>query len=444
MIHHINILSLIKCEISNKFIGLWDRVSTRVKSHTPHANPLLSTMAGTSLRHFIKHLPCTILSQLPIPCPLLTRLPIFSSLSGLSSFNHLSLCTGKLTRQWSRHCSLYASVSASMPVATAQDAPTAGSGVAPYCSVLIRCRKDEADMLGEALLSFGAGSVSMDEHGDYENSDEVSICSVFTGCQDVEACICQAADSIGLKRIPTFELLKYNPYDWIKRTQESFDPVEVTKGFWIVPEWKTPPDFQATNIILNPGLAFGTGEHATTKLCLLLLHDSIKGGEHVLDYGTGSGILSIAALKLGATLSVGVDIDPQAVTAASQNAILNNIGPDRLKLNLVPDRYLSTTGVKMKVDPQEEKFVTEGAFTNKNSFDIVVANILLRPLLELADDIVSHAKEGGLVGLSGILSEQLPQVTKCYSEFLDDISVSELDDWAVVSGTKKRSSPVNV
>ncbi|KAL9275187.1 hypothetical protein AKJ16_DCAP26883, partial [Drosera capensis] len=130
-------------------------------------------MAGTSLRHFVKHLPCRILSHLPIPSPLLTHLPIISSLSGLSSFNHLSLCNGKLTRQWSRHCTLYASVPASMLVAATQDAPTAGSGVAPYCSVLIRCRKDEADMLGEALLSFGAGSVSMDETNDYENSDEV-------------------------------------------------------------------------------------------------------------------------------------------------------------------------------------------------------------------------------------------------------------------------------
>ncbi|KAK6241597.1 hypothetical protein SCA6_006986 [Theobroma cacao] len=121
----------------------------------------------------------------------------------------------------------------------------------------------------------------------------------------------------------------------MKLKQESFDSVEVTEGFWIVPEWKTPPDVQAMNIILNPRLAFGTGEHSTTRLCLLLLQRLIKGGECFLDYGTGSGILSIAALKFGAFLFVGIDIEPLAITFARQNAALNNIGPEKLQLRLI-------------------------------------------------------------------------------------------------------------
>lgn len=306
----------------------------------------------------------------------------------------------------------------------------------PYLSALIRCRKDVADPLSEALLCFGASSVSMDEYEEYENSDEVSLCSIFTGVGDVSTCISRAADSIGME-MPDFELLKYNPYDWIKRTQESFDPIEVIKGLWIVPEWKTPPDAHATNIILNPGLAFGTGEHATTKLCLLMLHETVKGGELFLDYGTGSGILSIAALKLGAALSVGVDIDPQAITAASQNAELNNIGPEKLKLLLVPTKDGASSVNEEAQEDSDAESAGDKVLMHKDQFDIVIANILLNPLLDLADEIVSHARAGATIGLSGIIHDQVPSVVGRYSQFLEDISVSEMEDWACIKGRKK-------
>lgn len=312
----------------------------------------------------------------------------------------------------------------------------------PYLSALIRCRKDVADPLSEALLCFGASSVSMDEYEEYENSDEVSLCSIFTGVGDVSSCISRAADSIGME-MPDFELLKYNPYDWIKRTQESFDPIEVIKGLWIVPEWKTPPDAHATNIILNPGLAFGTGEHATTKLCLLLLHETVKGGELFLDYGTGSGILSIAALKLGAALSVGVDIDPQAITAASQNAELNNIGPEKLKLLLVPTKDSASAVNEEAQEDSDAESAGDKVLTNKDQFDIVIANILLNPLLDLADEIVSHARAGATIGLSGIIRDQVPSVVLRYSQFLEDISVSRMEDWACIKGRKKGQPNAN-
>ncbi|GMH24272.1 hypothetical protein Nepgr_026115 [Nepenthes gracilis] len=386
-------------------------------------------MSGASLGNFIKHLACTLYAQLPRGSRRMLHQSHFYSSSSSIVFRRPSSPTARFGQQW-RPCSLAASVSSK---AASQNSSTV-SGVPPYSSVLIRCRKDVADVLSEALLSFGASSVSMDEHDDYENSDKVSICSIFTDCEDVDACISHAADSIGLEETPTFEVLKYNPYDWIKRTQESFDPVEVTKGLWIVPVWKTPPDIWATNVILNPGLAFGTGEHATTKLCLLVLHRSIRGGELFLDYGTGSGILSIAALKLGAALSVGVDIDPQAITAAHQNALLNNIEPDKLKLHLV-----SGNDSPILRDPELQKFVRVGIPADKNAYDVVIANILLNPLLDLADEIVSHAKHGAVVGLSGILSEQVDLVIECYSRFLENITVSEKDDWACVTGTRIRS-----
>ncbi|KAF9590164.1 hypothetical protein IFM89_031768 [Coptis chinensis] len=127
---------------------------------------------------------------------------------------------------------------------------------------------------------------------------QICISSIYTDCQDVGSCISHAADSIGLTEIPSYKVIADDNDEWIRKTQESFVPVELTEDFWIVPEWTKPPGEQARNIILNPGLAFGTGDHPTTKLCLLLLHGLIKGGEIFLDYGTGSGILGIAAVKI--------------------------------------------------------------------------------------------------------------------------------------------------
>ncbi|KAH9802512.1 Ribosomal protein L11 methyltransferase-like protein [Citrus sinensis] len=322
-------------------------------------------------------------------------------------------------------------------------------------------------MFSEALLCFGASSTSVDEHDNDadENSEEIYIDSIFPECEDVDECILNAANSIGLKEIPRYEVRMGEQCNWIKKTQQSFHPVEVTKGLWIVPEWGAPPksyeliaseslnffneepsfgnhnvdDVQATNIILNPGLAFGSGEHATTKLCLLLLRRLIKGGELFLDYGTGSGILGIAAIKFGAAMSVGADIDPQAIKSAHQNAALNNIGPKKMKLHLVPDRTF-TASMNERVDGVVEDLSSHKirGISQTEKYDVVIANILLNPLLQLADHIVSYAKPGAVVGISGILSEQLPHIINRYSEFLEDILVSEMDDWTCVSGKKKR------
>ncbi|XP_059661490.1 uncharacterized protein LOC132307683 isoform X2 [Cornus florida] len=300
----------------------------------------------------------------------------------------------------------------------------------PYISVSIHCPKDVADMFSESLLCFGASSTSMDEQDIYEHNAEVCISSIFFNCQDVDECISHAADSIGLKEIPRYEVIMGDHSDWIKKTQESFQPVEVTEGLWIVPEWRTPPDLQATNIILNPGLAFGTGEHPTTKLCLLLLHGLIKGGELFLDYGTGSGILAIAALK--------------AITSARQNATLNHIEPEKMQLHLVPNKPSPPlTNELLCRGVEGPNPCGTGVITETGKYDVVIANILLNPLLDLADHIVSYAKPGAVVGVSGIISEQIPFIMERYSQFLEGISVSTMDDWACVTGTKKRNLTVS-
>ncbi|CAN6842252.1 unnamed protein product [Brassica oleracea] len=317
---------------------------------------------------------------------------------------------------------------------------------APYLSVRIHCPKHVVDPFSEALLCFGASSVAVDEDDDDEEDEDVTsgsslaskeICieSIFPVNEEVKMCISQAANSIGLKEIPKFKVEMGDEQDWVTKNQasllscitllvhvlqESFQPIEIAERLWIVPEWTSPPVAEGVNIILNPGLAFGTGEHPTTKLCLLLLQSLIKGGEAFLDYGTGSGILAIAALKFGAASSAGVDIDPLAIKSASHNAALNNIPLEKLELHLAPS------------DNREIPL-------RKEQFDVVIANILLNPVMELADHILSFAKPGATIGISGILSEQLSSVKERYSPLLEDISVATIGDWVCMSGTKKRS-----
>ncbi|KAM5586103.1 hypothetical protein ABKV19_005144 [Rosa sericea] len=344
------------------------------------------------------------------------------------------------TTQKPRHLSRPNSLTAAYisTSSSSSETPLAQPFALPFQSVNIRCQRHVSDMLQEALLCFGASSTSVDEDDDYEDSDEICITSIFPEGEDVNTCISCAADSISLKEIPSYEVTIGEQYDWIKKTQESFHPVEITEGLWIVPAWKTPPDAQATNIILNPGLAFGTGEHPTTKLCLLLLHGLIKGGEQFLDYGTGSGILAIAAVKFGAALSVGIDIDPQAITSARQNATLNNIGPEQMQLYLVPSENCSTWTDPCGNVEERSAFVAE-AISETDNYDVLIANILLNPLMDLADQIVSYAKPGAVIGLSGILSEQLPYIIERYSRFLEGVSTTEMDGWACVHGRKKQN-----
>ncbi|KAK2968422.1 hypothetical protein RJ640_004428 [Escallonia rubra] len=269
--------------------------------------------------------------------------------------------------------------------------------------------------LGSITATFGTSSSSSTDTP-ATNSPASPYLSVHIRChQDVHRSISHAVDSIDLTEAPTYDVIMGYQSDWIKETQESFHPVEVTEGIWIVPEWRTPP------------------------LCLLLLHNLIKGGEFFLDYGTGSGILAIAALKFGAALSVGLDVDPQAITASRQNAALNNIGPEKLQLLLVPSKndppVIDKTAMN---DVERQNSSGMGIISETEKYDVVIANILLNPLLDLADHIVSYAKPGAVVGLSGIISEQLPHIMERYSQLLEGVTVSEMEDWACVSGIKKK------
>ncbi|CAL1386342.1 unnamed protein product [Linum trigynum] len=384
-----------------------------------------------SKSHFIKHLSFNLNRALVHrPPPLLPLPSLVNTTKPDYPFFRRSCFSSNIRTSSSR--ATFSSASAASP-ATSTD-----WNYQSYVSVRIRCPRHAYESFSEALLCFGASSSSVDGDGAGEEEEggggdgsyglnEVVIDSVFVECQDVKACIAKAANAAGLKTTPSYQVKTGAQDDWIRQSLESFNPVEVTQGLWIVPELKSPPDINATNIILKPGFAFGTGEHPTTKLCLLLLKGLIKGGECFLDYGTGSGVLAIAALKFGAAVSFGIDVDEQAIELAHHNAVLNNMGPEKMKLDLV-------SGNKM---PSPMGSRTDEVFMKTETCDVVVANILLNPLLELADDIVSFAKPGAVIGLSGILSEQVPLITNRYSQFWEDQSVVEMDGWACVSGTKR-------
>ncbi len=197
--------------------------------------------------------------------------------------------------------------------------------------------------------------------------------------------------------------------DWVRLTQSQFDPIKVSDKLYIVPSWHDLPDENATGIVLDPGLAFGTGSHPTTFMCLRYLDKQVNPTLEILDYGCGSGILAITAKKLGAKLVRGVDIDPQAIEASLSNA----------EINLVAVEFSLPYGF------------------NGGQYDIVVANILSNPLRMLAAALASYVKPGGKIILSGILDSQIEEMTALYSQWFAMEVAEILDGWACLCGIRK-------
>ncbi|MDH4217130.1 MAG: 50S ribosomal protein L11 methyltransferase [Gallionella sp.] len=296
----------------------------------------------------------------------------------------------------------------------------------PWLTLTVDTDSAHAEALSEALLNLGALSVDLLD-ADADTPDEQAIfgepgepppgvwqhnriSALFDDDRDVAAILRQAADSIGLDQLPIHRIETLADNDWVRLTQSQFEPIPISQRLWIVPTWHTPSDPDAINIVLDPGLAFGTGSHPTTRLCLRWLDDHIKGGESVLDYGCGSGILAIAARKLGAAQAVGVDVDPQAVGASRDNAAANQA--DQVKFCL-PDNA-----------PQ-------------GSYDLVVANILTNPLRMLAPLLANATRQGGQIVLSGILEEQAQDVMNIYQQWFDLNAPVFEDGWACLSGRKR-------
>ncbi len=293
-----------------------------------------------------------------------------------------------------------------------------------WLSLTVNADAAYAESLSEALLELGALSVDMhDADADTPREQAIfgepgepasslwthnAVTALFAADTDVESILLQASRAAGLRQSPTHRISTLQDNDWVRLTQSQFDPIRISQRLWIVPTWHTPVDADAINIALNPGLAFGTGSHPTTRLCLRWLDENIRGGENVLDYGCGSGILAIAAMKLGAGSAYGIDVDAQAVQSSRDNA----------KANHVIAEFSLPDGT-----PQPA--------------DIVVANILTNPLKLLAPLLASATRQGGRIVLSGVLSEQAADVEQVYAQWFTLMPTVMEDGWACLSGVKK-------
>jgi ribosomal protein L11 methyltransferase len=294
-----------------------------------------------------------------------------------------------------------------------------------WLTVTITASSSQAEMLSEALLALGALSVDIHD-ADADTSNEQAIfgepgepvsqlwshnrvTALFSEDTPIDAIMLEAAHAIGLQQPPNYAIATLADSDWVRLTQLQFNPIRISQRLWIVPTWHTPFDPNAINITLDPGLAFGTGSHPTTRLCLRWLDSHLKGGESVLDYGCGSGILTIAALKLGAANATGVDVDAQAVQASRDNAIVNQVDAQF---------YLPDAASKQQVD-------------------IVVANILTNPLKVLAPLLAGSLRQGGQIVLSGVLSEQAAEVMKIYDQWFEFRLPVVEEGWACLSGVKR-------
>lgn len=225
---------------------------------------------------------------------------------------------------------------------------------------------------------------------------------------DVPTVLAVSSAATGLTEIPEWAVETVAEQNWVQLTQAQFEPIRVSRRLWIVPSWHEAPDPSAVNLVLDPGMAFGTGSHPTTRLCLEWLEHNVSTGCSLLDYGCGSGILAIAAARLGAGCVAGVDIDPQAVEAARANAERNEVTA------VFSDSTQPVAG----------------------EYDLVVANILSNPLRVLAPAICAHVRPGGRLALSGILREQADEIIAIYAQWLPMQVADVREDWVCLAGTK--------
>ena len=294
----------------------------------------------------------------------------------------------------------------------------------PWQSLRIEAGADAAEALSDALMALGALSVGI-EDADAETPDELPIfgepglgepgvwrrnvvSALFDAGLDLAAVVDEAAAAAGIAQ-PRYTIEAVPEQDWVRATQSQFDPIPIAGKLWIVPSWHSAPEPGAINIVLDPGLAFGTGSHPTTHLCLAWLVDHLRGGEKLLDYGCGSGILAIAAKKLGAGETLGVDIDPQAILSSQQNAEQNLVEAAFCLPDAMPP-YLA---------------------------DVVVANILSIPLKVLAPVLAQSCRQGGRIALSGILAEQAAEVAAVYAAWFDMAEPVFMENWTLLTGTKR-------
>ena len=293
----------------------------------------------------------------------------------------------------------------------------------PWIQLKLNATAANAEQIGELLMDNSALSATFtDAHdtpifepapGETRLWGDTDITGLYEADTDMNAVIKVLQKSPLLADDFAHKVEQLEDKDWEREWMVNFHPMKFGERLWICPSWKPVPDETAVNVMLDPGLAFGTGTHPTTALCLSWLDGQDLQDKVVIDFGCGSGILAIAALKLGAKRVIGIDIDPQAITASRDNAQRNNVS-DQLELYLPAD-------------------LPEGIYA-----DVLVANILAGPLRELSTNIEALVKNAGALALSGILEQQADELITVYGQWFKMDKAEIKEEWARLSGVKSQ------
>jgi len=292
-----------------------------------------------------------------------------------------------------------------------------------FKQIIINIDSQRAEQLSDIFFDLGALSVSIeDEHEGTELEQPIfnepgmivealwehsKVVVLFDDLADVASLV--SAAEIELNAAFSYVQENVDDQDWVRLTQSQFEPIEVTPNLYIVPSWHSIPNTNATGIILDPGLAFGTGSHPTTFMCLRWIAEHVTPEHEVLDYGCGSGILAITAKKVGAKLVDGVDIDSQAIESSLYNAEVNQV-----RVNFcLPNQFVA------------------------KQYDVVIANILSNPLRMLASALASYVKPRGQIILSGILESQIEEMCEIYAQWFAMSTYTIQEGWACLHGVKK-------
>ncbi|PRC91365.1 50S ribosomal protein L11 methyltransferase [Solimicrobium silvestre] len=293
-----------------------------------------------------------------------------------------------------------------------------------WIEIVVEVARAQAENFSDALMELGALSVSVEDADEGTDAEqplfgepgmepkeaawERSRVIALTPTDFNHAELVELAAAHCKMPVPEHSLRSVADQDWVRLTQSQFEPMLIGKGIWVVPSWHSAPDPTAIVLELDPGLAFGTGSHPTTRLCMEWLEENPPLDKTVLDYGCGSGILAIVAKKLGAGQVEGIDIDPQAVVSAEFNAVRNHCEIDFS----LPNKVTTST------------------------YDVVVANILSNPLKLMAPMLSAKVAAGGALVLSGVLARQADEVTAAYAPFIALSVWQERDGWVALHGRR--------
>ncbi|MDP4527543.1 50S ribosomal protein L11 methyltransferase [Alkalimonas delamerensis] len=293
----------------------------------------------------------------------------------------------------------------------------------PWIQLRIQTTEHHAEQVSDMLIGWGAQAVTFIDSKDtpiYEPLpgevlywQDTTVMGLFEADHPMQQVLTHLKQTSLFKQGLSYKLEQLEDKDWEREWMDNFHPIQFGERLWVCPSWRDIPDPSAINVLLDPGIAFGTGTHPTTALCMQWLDAQIRPEQTVVDFGCGSGILAIAALKLGAKRVVGIDIDPQAIQASLANAERNGVA-DKLELYL----------------PKDQPSL---------SADVVVANILAGPLTELNGIIADYVRPGGNLVMSGILPQQAEQVMAAYRDRFDFDPVVELDEWVRLSAIKHQA-----